>query len=109
MKIFYNVTVIIDDSVLEEWKSWMIKKHIPDVMATGAFESYQFTEVITEGSEGGTTFAIQYLSPNMEDYDRYQMQDAPKLQAEHQQKYNGKFGAFRTLMKVISNGSKTIH
>jgi hypothetical protein len=103
MKIFYNVTVIIDDSILEEWKSWMIKTHIPDVMATGAFESYQLTKVITEGSEGGTTFAIQYLSPSKEEYERYQMQHAPKLQQEHQKKYNGQFGAFRTLMEVISH------
>jgi len=104
MKIFYNVTVIVDDSILEEWKAWMIETHIPEVMATGAFETYQFTKVITEGSEGGTTFAIQYLAPSIEEYERYQMQHAPKLQAEHQQKYNGQFGAFRTLMEVISNG-----
>ena len=50
MKIFYNVTVIIDDSILDEWKSWMIETHIPDVMATGAFESYQLTKVIPGGS-----------------------------------------------------------
>lgn len=104
MKIFYNVTVIIDDSILEEWKTWMVETHIPAVMSSGAFESYQLTKVITEGSEGGTTFAIQYLSPSMEEYDRYQMQHAAKLQDEHQQKYNGKFGAFRTLMEVISSG-----
>lgn len=103
MKIFYNITVIIDDSIMEEWKSWMINTHIPDVMATGAFESYQLTKVITEGSEGGITFAIQYLSPSKEEYERYQMQHAPRLQEQHQKKYNGKFGAFRTLMEVISH------
>lgn len=88
---------------MEEWKSWMINTHIPDVMATGAFESYQLTKVITEGSEGGITFAIQYLSPSKEEYERYQMQHAPRLQEQHQKKYNGKFGAFRTLMEVISH------
>ena len=103
MKIFYNVTVIIDDSIIEEWKSWMIDNHIPAVMATGAFESYQLTKVITEGSEGGTTFAIQYLAPSREEYERYQIQHAPKLQEEHKARYNGKFGAFRTLMEVISH------
>lgn len=103
-KILYNVTVIIDDSVKEEWKSWMINTHIPDVMSSGAFETYQMHKVITEGSEGGTTFAIQYLSPSMEEYDRYQMQHAPKLQDDHQKKYAGKFGAFRTLMEVVNYG-----
>lgn len=104
MKLLYNITVIIDDSILDDWKKWMIEIHIPDVMASGAFESYQLQKVLTEGSEGGTTFAIQYLAHNRDEYERYQMEHAPKLQAEHQQRYNGKFGAFRTLMEVLSAG-----
>ena len=104
MKILYNVTVIVDDSVIEDWKKWMINTHIPDVMKSGAFESYQMQKVLTEGSEGGTTFAIQYLAHNMDEFERYQMEFAPLLQKEHQKRYNGKFGAFRTLMEVLSAG-----
>ena len=104
MKILYNVTVIVDDSIKEDWEEWMIEVHIPEVMATGAFETYQLQKVLTEGSEGGTTFAIQYLSQNREEFERYQIQHAPKLQEEHQRRYEGKFGAFRTLMEVISAG-----
>jgi len=104
MKILYNVTVIIDDSVLEDWKQWMIEIHIPDVMSTGAFETYQMQKVLTEGSEGGTTFAIQYLAPSREEFERYEIQHASRLQEDHQKRYNGKFGAFRTLMEVISAG-----
>ncbi|MEM9548116.1 MAG: DUF4286 family protein [Bacteroidota bacterium] len=104
MKILYNVTVIVDDSVREDWKKWMMEIHIPDVMATGAFESYQMQKVLTEGSEGGTTFAIQYLAPSREEYERYQMQHAPRLQEDHTKRYQGKFGAFRTLMEVIAAG-----
>ena len=104
MKILYNVTVIVDDTITDDWKKWMIEVHIPDVMATGAFETYQLQKIITEGSEGGTTFAIQYLSQSRDEYERYQMQHAPKLQEEHHNRYAGKFGAFRTLMEVISTG-----
>jgi hypothetical protein len=104
MKILYNVTVIVDDSIVEDWKEWMINTHIPDVMSTGAFETYQMQKVITEGSEGGTTFAIQYLAPSRDEFERYQIQHAPKLQDDHQKRYMGKFGAFRTLMEVISAG-----
>lgn len=104
MKILYNVTVIVDDTIVEDWKKWMLEVHIPGVMATGAFETFQLQKVLTEGSEGGTTFAIQYLSPSKEEYERYQMQHAPLLQEDHQKRYHGKFGAFRTLMEVISAG-----
>ena len=104
MKILYNVTVIIDDTVREEWKKWMIEVHIPDVMATGLFESYQMQKILTAGSEGGTTFAIQYLAPGIDAYEKYQSDYAPRLQEEHTKKYQGKFGAFRTLMEVVSQG-----
>ena len=103
-EILYNVTVIIDDSVQEEWKKWMIEIHIPDVLKTGLFTGYQMQRILTEGSEGGTTYAIQYTMPNMNSYKDYEKNHAPKLQEDHTKKFNGKFGAFRTLMEIESRG-----
>ena len=104
MKILYNVTVIVDDSIKARWLQWMKETHIPDVMRTGSFESYQFHRILTEGSEGGTTFAIMYLAPDMKTLENYQAVHAPKLQADHKAKYDGQFGAFRTIMEVLDNG-----
>jgi len=104
MKILYNVTVIVDPIIEQDWLAWMQETHIPDVMNTGSFESYQLQKVITEGSEGGTSYAIQYLSPNMDTLDHYQSHHAPRLQEAHNKRYSGKFGAFRTIMEVISRG-----
>ena len=28
----YNVTVVVDNSIEEQWKQWMVKEHIPEVM-----------------------------------------------------------------------------
>lgn len=103
-KILYNVTVIIDDSVRLDWKQWMIDIHIPEVMATGCFESYQMQRILTEGSEGGTTYAIQYLAPDIDTYQRYQAEHAGPLQQDHERRYKGKYGSFRTLMEVVSAG-----
>jgi hypothetical protein len=36
----------------------------------------------------------------MDDYEKYQQQFAPKLQAETRKRYDGKFVAFRTLMET---------
>ena len=99
-KIIYNVTVIIDDSVGEEWLIWMKDKHIPDLMGTGYFLSYTFTKILAE-SEGGTSYSIQYLCSSMEDLNEYQEKSAPAFQKEHSEKYQGKFAAFRTLLEVI--------
>lgn len=104
MKILYNVTINIDHDVHLEWVEWMKNVHIPDVMATGKFLKYQFQRIMEGENETGMTYAIQYLAPSLDEYNDYAANHAPRLQAEHVQKYNGKFGGFRTLMEVIDMG-----
>ena len=45
--IIYNVTVNIDDSVHDEWLTW-IKNHIPQVLATGKFVDAKLTKVLVK-------------------------------------------------------------
>jgi hypothetical protein len=98
--ILYNVTINIDDSVHDEWLHWMKTVHIPDVMATGFFIENRVARILAE-EEGGKAYSIQYTLKSMNDYDAYQAQHAPRLQNEHTQRYNGKFGAFRTLLHIV--------
>ena len=95
----YNVTVNIEDSAHKEWLKWMKTVHIPDVLATGLFESCRFTEVMVD-EESGTTYSIQYLVKDMETFQLYQEMYAPNLQKEHKEKFEGKFVAFRTMLKM---------
>ncbi len=78
----------------------MRTKHIPDVMQTGCFVESRISRVHGE-EEGGMTFAVAYLCPNQEAYDRYQSEFAPSLQQEHSERYAGRFAAFRTLLTVL--------
>ena len=98
--ILYNVTISIDPDVHDEWLQWMKETHIPDVMATGLFIENKIARILAE-EEGGKAYSIQYLLRNMDDYETYQQEHAPRLQAEHIERYDGKFGAFRTLLHVI--------
>lgn len=98
--ILYNVTVSVDESVHEEWVKWMREVHIPDVLATGCFTESRLSRILAE-EDGGVTFSVMYLSPSQEKYDEYQQTHAPKLQAEHSSRFNGKFAAFRTLLNVV--------
>ncbi len=99
MKIIYNITVSIDYAYADEWLTWMKSTHIPDVLATGSFLDAKLSKILAEES-GGASYSIQYLCENMETYDQYQKQFAPKLQQEHNLKFQGKFAAFRTLLEV---------
>jgi hypothetical protein len=98
--ILYNVTINIDISVHKEWLLWMKEIHIPEVLSTGLFTENKICKIHAE-EEGGTSYSIQYLAKNMEDYQLYQKKYAPALQQKHIEKYNGKFGAFRTLLEVV--------
>lgn len=98
--IIYNVTINVDLDVHDQWLQWMKATHLPDVMATGLFLDQRMCRVLAE-DEGGLTYAIQYTLPDMATYERYQKEHAPRLQAETQKHYAGKFAAFRTLLEVI--------
>ncbi|MEJ6738829.1 MAG: DUF4286 family protein [Cryomorphaceae bacterium] len=96
----YNVTINIDNSCHDDWKGWMVRIHIPEVLATGLFQECRFTRVMVEEEEG-TTYSVQYLFKDMTNYQRYQQMYAPALQAKTQERYDGKFVAFRTLLELI--------
>jgi len=98
--ILYNVTINIDDEAHDEWLQWMKEVHIPDVMATGLFVENRVARILAE-EEGGKAYSIQYLLKNKADYDLYQAQHAPRLQMEHNERYAGRFAAFRTLLHIV--------
>jgi hypothetical protein len=98
--IIYNVTVNIDADVHDEWLEWMRTKHIPDVMSTECFVESRISRIHGE-EEGGMSYAIQYIALSQDKLDVYQQLFAPKLQHEHSSKYQGKFGAFRTVLTLV--------
>lgn len=104
MKILYNVTVKIETAIAPEWLDWMKNVHIPDVMATGCFESYKLTRILGDDDEHGTGFAIQYVAGDMDLFRHYQDNFAPGLQAHHSSRYADRYVAFRTLMAIEQEG-----
>jgi hypothetical protein len=99
-RVLYNVTLSVDHSIQEEWLAWMRDVHIPAVMRTGYFLESRICRVHAF-EEGGVTFAVQYLCHSMTDYEEYQREAAPRLQAEHQNRYGQKVAAFRTVLEII--------
>ena len=66
----YNVTLSIEESIHEEWLTW-IQSHIPEVLATGKFTSAKLTQVLVEEDMGGITYSVQYSAKTREDLDNY--------------------------------------
>ena len=98
--IIYNITIIIDKEAENHWLDWMKNTHIPDVMQKELFIDCKISRVLAEEA-GGHTYAIAYSYQNIRDYEKYQNKFASKLQAEHKNKFAGKFVAYRTLLEVV--------
>ena len=103
-KLIYNVTVKLEPSVDEDWNSWMKDVHIPDVMKTGYFESYKFSQLLFQDDSEGKTYAIQYTCSSMDKLKEYQSTHAPALQKEHTDRYKGRFVAFRSILRIQDEG-----
>lgn len=100
--IIYNVTINIHESVHDQWLSWMQKKHINDVLATGKFSSARLVKVLIEEEMGGTTYSIQFTTDSKDTLEKYYIEDAPKLREEGQQLFGDKMLAFRTELELVS-------
>lgn len=102
--LIYNVTVKISADAHHDWVSWMKDIHIPEVMGTACFSSYRFLHLEGYDDDEGFTYAIQYVCPSRELFEIYQAEHAPIIQAKHKEIFEGKFVAFRTILKFISEG-----
>jgi hypothetical protein len=99
--LLYNETVNVEEAIHEEWLGWMKEVHIPDIMGTGLFTGFKVLNLLNEHPNGGVTYCIQYYMKTMEDYDAYSAKHAPRLEAIHADRYEGKFVTFRTLLLEV--------
>lgn len=100
--IVYNVTINIDDSVHDDWLTWMQNKHIPDMLATKKFLDAKMCKVLVKEETGGTTYSIQYRTQDKETLERYYKEDADKMHNESNRLFPNKFVAFRTELEIIN-------
>ena len=103
--IIYNVTVNVDESILEAWMEWMQKKHIPAMLETGKFTRALMTQVMVQEEQGGFTFSVQYACPSKELLELYYREDANRLRSEAQERFGNSQLAFRTELQVIGQFS----
>ncbi len=98
----YNVTVRVEDSIVDDWQSWMKNVHIPDILATNCFTGARLLKLLDDQhNEGAHTFAVQYHYKDQSELDRYLNQYASLLREEHLVRYGEQALAFRTTLEVL--------
>lgn len=100
--IVYSVTCLVDDSIHDEWITWMKEVHLPEVMATGKFISYQMFRIDPHDQEDtGTSYNIHYTLEKREHLQDYSVNHGPALKAKTLAKYGEKVIAFRTVLETV--------
>jgi hypothetical protein len=100
--IIYNVTIQIEENAELAWLQWMQDSHIPDMMATGCFTRVAMLRLLLqEGETAEGTYAIQYFSNSMEDYERYLRGHASEMRNRTLAAWGNRFVAFRTVLEEL--------
>lgn len=99
--LIYNVTIKIDWPIEKDWTSWMLNEHMPEVVATGCFESSRLLRLLEVDETDGPTFAAQYVAESKEAYNSYIQQHAPAMRKKVTEKWGNQLVAFRSLMEVV--------
>jgi len=98
----YNVTINVEESIVNPWLAWMKETHIPEMLAIGKFSKALMTKVLVEEDMGGVTYSIQYTTDSKETLEKYYQEDAEKMRSKGATLFAGKFVAFRTELQIVS-------
>jgi Domain of unknown function (DUF4286) len=102
--VVYNLTIKVQEAILEDWLVWELQEHIPAVMATGLFDGYAFHRLLEQDESEGPTFVLQYQVSSLERYRQYLAEFSPAFQRDGFNKWGNGFIAFRTIMEELATG-----
>ncbi len=97
----YNITVKVDNHILQQWLQWQKEEHIPEVMATNLFTQNKFFKLLDQDDIDSSTYVVQYYIDTKDKYEKYLNEYALLLREKAFEKWGNNFVAFRTLMQVV--------
>ena len=98
--ILYNVTIIMESEIHNDWLNWMQEKQIPRVLETGYFVSHRILRVLESPNEG-ITFCVQFILDSNEKLKEFNEKHKGLLEANTPIEFNNKLVIFPTVMEFI--------
>jgi len=99
--LIYNVTLKVENEIVDKWVQWMTKVHMPEVMQTGLFVDSKLCRLLEQDEVEGVTYVAQYFCEGVEQYNKYISQYSQEMREKGIQLFGGRFIAFRTIMEVL--------
>lgn len=97
----YNVTTYVHWSIHAAWLVWMREVHIPAIIDTGSFDSYQLVRLLETDETDGPTYAVQYFSATKEAYQGFVLEHEARFFEENRSKWGERCLTFRSVMEVV--------
>ena len=72
--LIYEITATVDAGVVAKYETYMLERHIPDLLATGYFSAAFF-------AKKDTMYRIGYHCNSLDDLEAYFAKDATRLRA----------------------------
>lgn len=98
--VLYNLTIIIDETINEEWQSWVKSAFIPQISETNLFISHRLLKVLNSPNEG-ITYCLQFVAENKGKYETFASEHAPAIMDLHTQKFRNQCVSFSSLMEYM--------
>jgi len=97
----YNITILIDESIEQEWLNYVQAQLMQAVMETGFFQSCQLLQV-TDSPNEGLTYCLQFRTNEISSLQSYQNLYGPQIEGEHQSAFPNQLVTFSSTMKIIN-------
>lgn len=96
----YNITVLIEESIEQQWLNWIKTNYIQTVLETRFFQSCQLLQV-TDSPNEGLTYCLQFRTNEISSLQSYQNLYAQQIESEHQLSFPNQLVTFSSTMKLI--------
>jgi len=97
----YNVTANVSWDIHESWLAWMKSERIPEMMHLKLFHQYQMVKLLEIDDADGPTYAVQYYTDKMENYERYLAEFMDLHNSTASKKWGTQTVEFNTLMEIV--------
>ncbi len=98
--VLYNITVNVDNEVLEDWLAWVKREHIPEIMSLGLFVDSKIYRLMQDEPQG-MTYSCQFFAPDIANIMTFQSQYAQALQQKVISRYGNKVIDFRSVLEEV--------
>eukprot|EP00736_Rhodelphis_marinus_P008457 Rmarinus@m.26692 len=101
--LVYEVNLEIDADTVDEYMNWL-KPHAQELVNTGCFTKFSMYTRNPE-DEGSVAerklVTVHYFANEWADVDRYLKEHAPRMRADGDQRFSGKFSASRRILREL--------